>query len=266
MIIFTTYVLNTIQLSQADVLPSEYTYIESTIDHKEELQKAIHDSQQYERKMYSLIQFGKYHEMTTFLNKSTYQGNDGILANEKMRHQKNAVICSCTLAARHAVEGGVSYDQAMSYADAIIQKVELATTMNTLMNLHKNMLKRFTKMVYDKKINDSTHGLSSQVRNYIELHLYESISGDDLSFALQLSRTYISTQFKLETGLNVNDFINKTKIDEAKRLFQTTNSSIADVSNQLAFSSQSYFQVIFKKYTNQTPKQFIRSAYQQKLK
>ena len=73
---------------------------------------------------------------------------------------------------------------------------------------------------------------------------------------LGLNRSYLSSQFKKETGINLNDFINLMKIDEATRLLVTTDRSVADIASLLAFSSQSYFQSVFKKHTGMTPLQY----------
>lgn len=71
-----------------------------------------------------------------------------------------------------------------------------------------------------------------------------------------MSRTYLCDRFKLETGMTIGHFITNTKITEAKRMLTVTTLNAAQISDYLSFSSQSYFQNVFKKIVGCTPKQF----------
>ncbi len=55
---------------------------------------------------------------------------------------------------------------------------------------------------------------------------------------------------------NALDFGDKLRIDTAKKLLTTTNSSINDVSIQAGFNDYFYFLKTFKKYTGKTPSEF----------
>jgi AraC-like DNA-binding protein len=68
-----------------------------------------------------------------------------------------------------------------------------------------------------------------------------------------LSPEYLSSKFKKVTGINLPNFINQKKIQEAQKLLAFTSMSLSDISESLAFSNQSYFQAIFKKVTGITP-------------
>jgi len=56
--------------------------------------------------------------------------------------------------------------------------------------------------------------------------------------------------------MTVNTFITERKIDEAKRLLETSNQTVSQISAFLGFSSQSYFQNVFKKSTGMTPAKY----------
>jgi AraC-like DNA-binding protein len=63
-------------------------------------------------------------------------------------------------------------------------------------------------------------------------------------------------RFKQDTGRTINEFITLVKVDEAKRMLRVTNNTIAQISDYLAFSSQSYFQNVFKKIEGCTPREY----------
>lgn len=156
----------------------------------------------------------------------------------------------------YAVSGGLDYDTAMTLADYYIQRAEMASDRNTLMILHKNMLKTYTRMVAEKRSNNAESALVNKVRIYVEGHLTEKISGQALAEALGLNRAYLSAQFKRETAIELNEYIHRMKIDEASRLLVVTDMPIAAVATRLGFSSQSYFQSIFKKVTGMNPSEY----------
>ena len=269
-IIFANYIVNRETLSISELLPKEYqididqenTSIDVGQENDSETKVAIqnidifHNSYTYEKHLLSLIKYGKYNEMLDFLKHNTFRGNTGLLSSNIMRNWKNLIICSITLASRYAVEGGLDYETAMRLSDLYIQRVEMSSTIKDINQIHKNMLKTFTKLVAEKRINNSNAAISTKVLNFVEQHINEKIRVQDIAQALKVNRSYLSVQFKKETGMNINDFINKVKVEEAKRLMETSDRSITEIAALLSFSSQSYFQTVFKKFTGMTPKTY----------
>ena len=72
----------------------------------------------------------------------------------------------------------------------------------------------------------------------------------------RLSPNYLSSLFKKEVGIPISDYIQRHRVDEAKKLLVLTNYSISDISTWLNLNDQSYFIKIFKKYTGLTPRGF----------
>lgn len=261
-ILFANYVLNQEDMDIAELLGENYVIREEGIlDAAEESLvtmdiDTVHDAQSYERTLFSMVQLGQYQKMKTFLNETTYSGNEGTLAADLHRHRKNLLIASVTLASRCAVDGGLDYETAMSLADAFIQKIELAQDMYSLLLLQNNMLLTYTRMVRDGKRNNADGSIAARTQRYVEEHIGEKLSGQMIADALGVSRTYLSSQFKHETGINLNNFINQEKINEAKLLLKTTDLSITDIAGHLAFSSQSHLQSVFKKIAGITPAEY----------
>lgn len=257
-ILFANYTINGDEADITQLLGDDYSFRdESPAESTVTIDSATtHDAQAYENVLYALISLGQYDKMQAFIKNSSYKGNEGMLATDLLRHQKNLVIASATLASRAAVEGGLDYETSMSLADAYIQKVELAPNMKTLIPLHFNMLKTYTRMVWEHKHNHADGGISVRAHRYIDEHIGEKLSGQTIADALGVSRTYLSSQFKQETGINLNDFINQQKIDEAKLLLITTDLTISQIAEQLCFSSQSHLHTVFKKLTGHTPAEY----------
>lgn len=60
--------------------------------------------------------------------------------------------------------------------------------------------------------------------------------------------------------MTVGEFITRSKLEEAKTLLIYSEKSLADISFDLCFSSQSYFQRLFKKEYGITPAHFRKQG------
>lgn len=108
--------------------------------------------------------------------------------------------------------------------------------------------------------------LSMQIESYTELiqkaivfiyeHSKAKISLKDVASALHVNACYLSSIFKKETGKSLTVFITELKVDEAKRLLESTALPITTICYEIGFDNPSYFTEVFKKVTGMTPKDF----------
>lgn len=76
-----------------------------------------------------------------------------------------------------------------------------------------------------------------------------------------MSRSSLYSKLKIITGMGVNDYINKLRMEKALFLISTTDMTITEVAEILGFSTLRYFSTTFKQYTGKTP-----SSYKEELK
>ena len=181
----------------------------------------------------------------------------GTLAGDQLRQVRNLFIVTVTLVSRAAIRGGMHADDAFSLSDAYIQRAELLTDHNSLLNLQYHMLLEFTGQVEKLHRSETVTKLSLDVANYVRHHLSETISVEKMAEAFYLSRPYLSAKFKKETGQTLTDYILNEKTDEAKRLIRYTDKSLPAISAYLGFSSQSHFIRVFRKYAGITPGEYL---------
>ena len=180
----------------------------------------------------------------------------GILADEQLRQLKNTFIVTTTLASRAAIRGGMDIDDAFTLSDAFIQKCELISTPDKIINLQYQMVTEFTRRVEMIRLGKQPSKLAIDVANYIQHHLSEPITAEDIAKELYLSRPYLSRKFIEETGISLTDYILNEKTEEAKRLLRYSDKSLTAISAYLGFSSQSHFSRVFKKYSGSTPGEY----------
>jgi len=92
---------------------------------------------------------------------------------------------------------------------------------------------------------------------YIEENLPRaSLSLQEISESVALSRTYLSQLFKKEQGIGVNAYIAEQRLQRAMRLLAETSLQNREIAAQTGFASVSYFSQVFKKRTGLTPGQY----------
>lgn len=100
------------------------------------------------------------------------------------------------------------------------------------------------------------HSEIEEAIDYINKHLNEAITLNEVANHVYLSEYYLSKLFKKELGINFIDYINEKKINRAMILLQDSTWSIDSIAYSLGFSQASYFSKIFKKVAKVTPSQY----------
>jgi len=103
-----------------------------------------------------------------------------------------------------------------------------------------------------KKENENR--IAEAVSNYIDEHLCEPISLDDVCAALCFSKSYVKRVFKECTGNTILDTSLTRKLNAAKKLLLTH--SVTQTAENLGFSSIHYFSRLFRQKTGLSPREF----------
>lgn len=79
--------------------------------------------------------------------------------------------------------------------------------------------------------------------------------------SMGLSRTMLFNKVKELTGLNLQNYINKMRMEKAMELMKTTSIPLAEVAEKCGFATPRYFSTSFKNYTGKTPSQFKKELF-----
>nr|SFZ88591.1 Propanediol utilization transcriptional activator [Loigolactobacillus rennini] len=101
--------------------------------------------------------------------------------------------------------------------------------------------------------------------NYINKHLNEPITLDEVAKHIYLSSYYLSKCFKKEMHINFITYVNNKKIERAKILLQDSTWSIDSIARSLGFSQTSYFSKTFRKTTQISPSQYRKHVQAQSV-
>ena len=92
-----------------------------------------------------------------------------------------------------------------------------------------------------------------KAQKYIESNFQEKFTVDELSSACALSRRSLERRFKKATHNTVSEYIQRVKIEAAKKSFETSRKNISEVMFDVGYSDTKAFRGIFKKITGMTP-------------
>lgn len=214
-----------------------------------------HDTMDFERRMLSCITNGNLEDLNTLFSKRT-AGRAGKTADNYLRQTKNIFITSTTLVSRAAMDGGLPAEEALSLSDRYIQHCERLNAPEQVMNLQYNMVMDFASLVAEQQKGMHYDRFLRGVTGYVREHLTEDVSVEQMAKDLGMSRSHLSAKFKKETGTTLTDYIQEQKIKKAMDYLKNTEKSILEISTFLGFSSQGYFQNVFKKRTGMTPREY----------
>lgn len=99
---------------------------------------------------------------------------------------------------------------------------------------------------------------------YIHSNYHNDLTLNSLAHEFHMSTYYLSHKFKEVSGLNLNKYITKTRIDNACSLLNKSDTPITDIAFQCGFNSISQFNRTFKSITQLTPRDYKntdQSAY-----
>lgn len=233
----------------------EQSQVDETISSQFDHPNDLHNTISIENTIQAIVSKGDVQALKDWVtNAPAVRG--GTVAQNQLRQLKNIFIVTATLVSRAAISGGMDVEDSMSLSDMYIQKCELLKDLSEIINLQYRMVVDYTERVANIRKGKSPTKLALDVANYVRHHLSEVITTDAIANELYLSRAYLSSKFKSDTGENLSDFIQKEKIAEAKRLLRYTDKPLISISSYLGFSSQSHFNRVFKSITGKTPKEY----------
>lgn len=99
---------------------------------------------------------------------------------------------------------------------------------------------------------------------HIHQHLNQPLSLETIASQLFLNKSYLSRIFKEMTQMTVHEYINLQRVKEAQRLMENTALSVSEIAEQVGYNTPAYFERVFKKYFECTPKKYQQRVLAQK--
>lgn len=106
------------------------------------------------------------------------------------------------------------------------------------------------------KRSEKSSSVIGETQRYIRENYSRDISLDDVSREANISPYYFSKLFKDSTGQNFIEYLTNIRIEKAKELLLTTESSMKEICLMVGYSDPNYFSRTFKKNVGVTPTEY----------
>lgn len=140
------------------------------------------------------------------------------------------------------------YDLLLNKSYSIIHLVQVSQTVRYLLSFVVSVAFRKEDSTYQSHVDKATRYMSEQLESTLSL--------EELSRHVQVSKQHLNLIFKQSTGYSPVDYYLRMKIQRASQLLDLTNASIKEISIQLGFRDPYYFSRLFKKIMGCSPLEY----------
>ncbi len=155
---------------------------------------------------------------------------------------------------RAAVEGGARYEDVAKVTQSMYLLTVEPNDIEAVCMWLIEVLEKVILFVFPLDIEKKEQmGVLRKAVIFMNQHIQENISLEDVAKAVNLSTTYFSRLFSNEMNMTFVDYLTMIKIEESKKYLVDTRQSISDIALRMGFSDQSYFSKVFKKNEGITP-------------
>ncbi|MBR3206320.1 MAG: helix-turn-helix transcriptional regulator [Bacillus sp. (in: Bacteria)] len=100
--------------------------------------------------------------------------------------------------------------------------------------------------------------LVAKVASYFWNHLGDEITLDSILKRFSVNKNTLNEAFNKEFSMSCMAYLEKQRIDQAKKLLQFGDESVSEISQFCGYSETGYFSKVFKKHTGQSPSEYRR--------
>lgn len=100
---------------------------------------------------------------------------------------------------------------------------------------------------------DSKQLVTKKAKNFVEDHLSEALTVNDVASSLFLNADYLSRIFKSETGISLKEYIIRQKMEAAQILLKTTTLPVSIIASKCGYDNFSYFSQVYRKVMGISP-------------
>jgi YesN/AraC family two-component response regulator len=111
-----------------------------------------------------------------------------------------------------------------------------------------------------KRLGGEAQRLVRRAMAYLEAHSDEEISRTQVADHLAISDRHLTRCFRQELGITPTVYLNRYRVDRAKRTLEAGQHTVTETAMKVGFSSQSYFSRVFKSIAGVTPSEYQRGV------
>lgn len=132
---------------------------------------------------------------------------------------------------------------------------ETATWISKVFQLDMDRTSQVPFMIFNQQKSHLDDAIGS-VQSYIEKHFTEALTVAQLATKFAFSHRNFIRRFKEATGNTPFEYIQRVRVEAAKRYLESSNLSVQEVIYKSGYSDGKAFRSIFKKFTGYAPREY----------
>ena len=149
--------------------------------------------------------------------------------------------------------------------DHIIKDLEYSNYDNTYAYANYQLWHLFGSFIHHHKVCEVTEDLINETIAFMVQNINSTLTLSELANQAKKSKSYFCELFKRQTGSSPLDFFINLKMQEACKHLVFSDSKIKEISQILGYDDQYYFSRIFTKIIGQSPTEFRRKKFINKV-
>ena len=258
----TSHLVHEVEKTDLVVIPALFGDMKSAIEKNKKLLPFIIDQYNKGAEVASLCVGAFLLASTGLLNGKKCSTHWGFQNEFRQMFPEVTVIDGSIITEEHRI---YSSGGANSYWNLLLHLVEKYTDRHTAIlaskyfavDIDRQSQSAFAMFQGQKNHNDAA---IKNAQVFIESNIHEKITIDELANEVSVGRRSFERRFKIATNNTVLEYINRVKIESAKRSFETSRKNINEVMYDVGYSDTKAFRTIFKKITGLTPVEY-RNKY-----
>lgn len=210
----------------------------------------------YEKRLLLLIRNGMTDLLIKIWQEGTVPANMESSESGTLRAMKNSCIIAIGIVSNTVLEVGCEQEDIYHLRQSYVEQTEKCLTVKEVLNLRFNMMIDFCRHVEHQKYKASNVPIVNHAIKFVNDNIDKKISLQEIASAVHASKSYLCAEFSKAMGVGIFRYIQEQKVKRAKQLLMLSDKTLSEISELLSFSSQSYFQKIFKEIAGMTPKEF----------
>lgn len=172
-----------------------------------------------------------------------------------LRDSKNFAIVLNTLCRKAVQRAAVHPAHIDAESESFARRIEACNSQEDVNAINAEMFRKYCLIVR----NHSLKGYSKIIQdtlNFIDFNLREPLSLKLISEKEMVNASYLSAQFKKETGKTLTEYINQKRISSSLVLLTATDLPVQRIAEQVGIYDENYFSRLFRKIQGSTPMQY----------
>lgn len=231
---------------------------DNTIVYYEELPKLTEElldlSMDFKRRLYNCLKRGDNEEVESLLD----------LCLSQLMRQNRIPVCDVHYLYYNLINTAIQVcsDMQIGLEEGLGDRKEELLSIYEYRNvsdLIKNLYAVYSNLCgYILKENEKEkNSLGEQIELYIGEHFRdESLCSAKVAEVLNISISYLSRYMSKTFGMGFGDYLNKIRVEHAKKLLECSSKTINEIANEVGYASPSSFIRTFKRIEGITPGQF----------